>query len=120
MATKVTIVAQDLFNKAWERAKVPEKFFTKEGCCFYAGKCFIGCALDHKKATFLDSLDDNRVRHIIQIGYLNVTKPPVGLAVDFAEVLQAIHDDYEPYDWPGQLRNLAIAHGLTVPEDTSV
>ena len=126
-------IAQSMFDKVWERAKTPKPACRERGMvgCFYrvsptegtkgANACFIGVCIPDEE--YKPQFEGKRARCLIVDGFWQPKGadqlPPDDrrTLICLCSALQAIHDSYDPEDWPKHLRDTAQGYQLTIPTD---
>lgn len=112
---KIDITLEEVFNKVWERAKIPYKSMDN-GRCVYRNPdgsknhCFVGvCIPDELYDPIMDnggSIYNNK--EVKSLFDSNLHAP--------LKELQRIHDFESPNMWPVELRLFAKGHNLSIPE----
>ncbi len=98
------IVAQHLLTQN-------QKSIRGDGQCVYRSgnlKCAVGCLIPDDQ--YQESFDEGKGISIVRL--FGTIESPYGQIYDFLEELRAIHDDYDPEQWRGLLKSLAVKHLL--------
>ena len=113
-------ILQEDFNKIWERAK-DERVSIEEdsmGICMYRSpdglKCFVGEIIPDE--LYQDTMEKNIASEVFSCNYADFFKARNSFSHAY-DVMQRIHDRYDPEEWHDRLRMVAKDYALTVPQE---
>ena len=116
------LTLQDIFNAAWEQAKLKKKAYDPEiGRCLYrkynedgtCDKCFIGAIITDEQYKSHD-LENQPGANLVQYT-LNLMPNIKHVERTAINELQSIHDDYNIDEWNDELVAYAAKYELVVP-----
>lgn len=101
---------QRAFNVIVQHARKGDKCETNAGCWYRSehNSCFVGVLIANEHYTTElehNSVTDSRVQHAVRASGYDIETSEL-------EVLQNIHDDLDPHEWPPSLRAYATSRNL--------